>query len=399
MPALPDPAGLLVEPPLRRPRPTRGSGPASRRRPAPVARGAARAACPRRSGTGAGHGSSMPGGCITGSMSDDIEDRPAPSGTALRDHRAVRRGTAHRPQQRGIGSCAELGYTDVWSAETDGTDGLTPLALAAAWEPELQLGRGHHPGVHPGARPAGPERGRPGRGGPRTLHLRPRDLVRRDRLAVERRSSSPSPTSGCGTPSRSSGRPWPARRSTTSTTPSRPGVPAGPTGGAASTDLPGRPAPRHAAPGRPGGRRGDHQLAVGRGRGHGGARDRGGPPGGRPDLRVSLGGRRPGPDGRAPDDRRLPERRRLRRVPPLAGPGPRPRADVGGLAGRRPQAGAGGHPRRGGGRPAGARLVRGVPAHLARYVANGVDIPVLAVLPIGVSLAEAVKGLAPPWTD
>ena len=34
----------------------------------------------------------------------------------------------------------ELGYTDVWSAETDGTDGLTPLALAAAWEPQLKLG-------------------------------------------------------------------------------------------------------------------------------------------------------------------------------------------------------------------------------------------------------------------
>jgi probable F420-dependent oxidoreductase len=34
----------------------------------------------------------------------------------------------------------ELGYTDVWSAETDGTDGFTPLALAAAWEPELRLG-------------------------------------------------------------------------------------------------------------------------------------------------------------------------------------------------------------------------------------------------------------------
>jgi probable F420-dependent oxidoreductase len=33
-----------------------------------------------------------------------------------------------------------LGYTDVWTAETDGTDGFTPLALAAAWEPELQLG-------------------------------------------------------------------------------------------------------------------------------------------------------------------------------------------------------------------------------------------------------------------
>jgi len=33
-----------------------------------------------------------------------------------------------------------LGYTDVWSAETDGVDGFTPLALAAAWTPELQLG-------------------------------------------------------------------------------------------------------------------------------------------------------------------------------------------------------------------------------------------------------------------
>ncbi len=35
---------------------------------------------------------------------------------------------------------AELGYTDVWSAETDGPDGFTPLTLAAAWTPGLQLG-------------------------------------------------------------------------------------------------------------------------------------------------------------------------------------------------------------------------------------------------------------------
>jgi probable F420-dependent oxidoreductase len=34
----------------------------------------------------------------------------------------------------------ELGYTDVWSAEVDGSDGFTPLALAAAWEPSLNLG-------------------------------------------------------------------------------------------------------------------------------------------------------------------------------------------------------------------------------------------------------------------
>ena len=34
----------------------------------------------------------------------------------------------------------ELGYTDLWSAEVDGSDGFTPLALAAAWEPGLNLG-------------------------------------------------------------------------------------------------------------------------------------------------------------------------------------------------------------------------------------------------------------------
>src|SRR5580692_312223 len=33
-----------------------------------------------------------------------------------------------------------LGYTDLWSAEVDGSDGFTPLALAAAWEPTFKLG-------------------------------------------------------------------------------------------------------------------------------------------------------------------------------------------------------------------------------------------------------------------
>jgi probable F420-dependent oxidoreductase len=36
--------------------------------------------------------------------------------------------------------------------------------------------------------------------------------------------------------------------------------------------------------------------------------------------------------------------------------------------------------------------------HIGRYVANGVTVPVMAVIPIGVSLEEAVAGLAPPWT-
>jgi probable F420-dependent oxidoreductase len=33
-----------------------------------------------------------------------------------------------------------LGYTDVWSAETDGADAFTPLTLASVWAPTLRLG-------------------------------------------------------------------------------------------------------------------------------------------------------------------------------------------------------------------------------------------------------------------
>ena len=39
-----------------------------------------------------------------------------------------------------LSELADLGYTDVWSAESDGADAFTPLALAAAWEPRLRLG-------------------------------------------------------------------------------------------------------------------------------------------------------------------------------------------------------------------------------------------------------------------
>ncbi len=43
----------------------------------------------------------------------------------------------HRPVYAGL---AAAGYTDLWSSEVAGTDGFTPLALAAAWQPDLRLG-------------------------------------------------------------------------------------------------------------------------------------------------------------------------------------------------------------------------------------------------------------------
>jgi hypothetical protein len=42
--------------------------------------------------------------------------------------------------REGLIELAELGYSDIWSAEADGADAFTPLALAAAWEPRLRLG-------------------------------------------------------------------------------------------------------------------------------------------------------------------------------------------------------------------------------------------------------------------
>jgi len=48
-------------------------------------------------------------------------------------------GPLHSHRDR-LAELADLGYTDIWSAEADGADAFTPLALAAAWEPRLRLG-------------------------------------------------------------------------------------------------------------------------------------------------------------------------------------------------------------------------------------------------------------------
>ncbi|WP_412520313.1 LLM class F420-dependent oxidoreductase [Actinomadura madurae] len=50
------------------------------------------------------------------------------TGLPLAEHRDV------------VSELSALGYTDAWSAETNGTDAFTPLALASQWGPELRLG-------------------------------------------------------------------------------------------------------------------------------------------------------------------------------------------------------------------------------------------------------------------
>ena len=50
------------------------------------------------------------------------------SGVPLPEHAAL------------LASLPELGYTDAWSSEVAGNDGFTPLTLASVWAPSLRLG-------------------------------------------------------------------------------------------------------------------------------------------------------------------------------------------------------------------------------------------------------------------
>ncbi len=60
-------------------------------------------------------------------------------GLSLAEHREVFR------------ELVDLGYTDVWSAESGAADAFTPLVLAAAWAPELRLGTAIIPAYTRGA--------------------------------------------------------------------------------------------------------------------------------------------------------------------------------------------------------------------------------------------------------
>ena len=48
-------------------------------------------------------------------------------------------GPLHAQKDRLL-ECRDLGYTDFWSSEADAADGFVPLAMAAAWVPDVRLG-------------------------------------------------------------------------------------------------------------------------------------------------------------------------------------------------------------------------------------------------------------------
>src|SRR5690606_27986569 len=69
-----------------------------------------------------------------------VSPTPAASPAAARHGMTVPLpGPLHSHREK-LHELVELGYTDIWSAEADGADAFTPLALAAAWEPRLRLG-------------------------------------------------------------------------------------------------------------------------------------------------------------------------------------------------------------------------------------------------------------------
>ena len=100
-------------------------------------------------------------------------------------------------------------------------DGFTSLALAAAWTPVAPRRRGHRTRVHPRPRAARADRGVDGRRRARTLRARDRRVVARDRRALERDPVRAIPSAAPATCCASSAARSPARRSPSATRPSR----------------------------------------------------------------------------------------------------------------------------------------------------------------------------------
>ena len=102
-------------------------------------------------------------------------------------------------QRDGSSELDDLGYTDVWSAESDGADGFTPLVARVAVGADAAPRDRDRPRVHRGpALPGAVDRvAAPGRA--RSVRARHRHVVERDRRALERHPVRAARTSGRAT--------------------------------------------------------------------------------------------------------------------------------------------------------------------------------------------------------
>ena len=82
-----------------------------------------------------GHGSTVPKGCDTHAA--QWEDHPMQQRYGMT---VPFDGQPLHQQQDRFRRLEALGYTDLWSAEAMGADGLTPLALGSVWTPSMRLG-------------------------------------------------------------------------------------------------------------------------------------------------------------------------------------------------------------------------------------------------------------------
>lgn len=85
-----------------------------------------------------GHVPIMTRGCDT--LTLDAPGPPHQPGSMQRYGMTIPLDGPLHAQRARIEELESLGYTDLWSAEVNASDGLTPLALASVWAPSMRLG-------------------------------------------------------------------------------------------------------------------------------------------------------------------------------------------------------------------------------------------------------------------
>ena len=96
----------------------------------------------------------------------------------------------------------QAGYTDLWSAEAMGADGITPLTLGAVWTPSMRLGTAILPRLHTRSGAHGPDRRRNRLGGRPAASWRASDRPRTSSSSGGTASRSTNRSSAPATPSR-----------------------------------------------------------------------------------------------------------------------------------------------------------------------------------------------------